>query len=473
MKITVIPREKWKGGPEWVRVALNSEIFESRFGIDQNGCKSLEIQPAIFNKKVHRRNFVLISRQMVFFAKKNRLAKIIIDWNEIKKLRLSDKIGDLAEILAVNFEMANYEFIKYKNPPENPKRGWFFVEEAVILADRKDVDKIEKSIRKGQIIGEEINVSRSLSNTPGGEMTPVLLASEIKKSANGTKIKIKILETEDMKKLGMGAILGVAHGSCEKPKFIIMEYEGKKEKQPVVLVGKAVTFDTGGLNLKPSDGLAGMHMDMSGGAAVAHAIIAAAKLGIKKRIIGLIPAAENMPSGESYRPGDILKSMSGKTIEVLNTDAEGRILMADAFTYAERYNPRLVVDVATLTGAAAITMGERASVIMSRDENMIRLFQELGEKSGDYVWPLPLWDEYEPEIKGINADLANIKSQGNSRYGGSIVAGMFLYQFAKNFSRWVHIDMAPREQATEDEFLAKGSSGSLIRLLVRLLETYK
>lgn len=471
MKIGIISGKEWRPKDNWVKVTLNKDIVESRFTIGKNGEKNLEIPP-VMGKTVTRRNLVIIAREIIFFAKKNRIADIFLDWEEIIGLGLMDKPEELAEIMATNFEMANYEFIKYKNIPEDPKKKeWFFVENVVILTEG-NTDKIKKAIEKGQIIGREINASRDLSNTPGGEMTPQLMAKEIKKSIKGTPIKMKVLEREDMKKLRMGAILGVAYGSCEKPKFVIMEYEGKKEKNPIILVGKAITFDTGGLNLKTSDGLMDMHLDMSGGAAVAHAIIAAAKLRIKKRIVALIPIAENMPSGESYRPGDILKSMSGKTIEVLNTDAEGRIILADALTYAEKYNPRLVVDVATLTGAASVTFGERASAILSKNEDLIELFRELGEKSGDYVWPLPLWDEYEPEIKGINADVANSKSQGNPRYSGTINGAMFLYQFAKNFSKWMHIDMAPRDKSAYDEFLAKGSSGTPIRLLVKLLEDY-
>lgn len=301
-------------------------------------------------------------------------------------------------------------------------------------------------------------------------MTPSILVSSIKAALKGTKIKMKVLEEIDMEKLGMGAILGVGRGSVEKSKFLILEYAGKKEKKPVVLIGKGVTFDTGGINLKPENGLLEMNMDMSGGAAVAYTIIAAARLGIKRRVIGLIPAVENMPSGESLRPGDILTSMSGKTIEVQNTDAEGRLILADAHTYAERYNPALVVDVATLTGAALGALGERASAIFSKDEKLKKLLLTLGEESGDYVWPLPLWDEYEAEIKGNIGDISNLKSQGNPRYGGAIVGAIFVYQFAKKFPSWVHIDMAPRMTAVFDEFLAKGAAGSPVRLLIKLLE---
>ena len=209
-------------------------------------------------------------------------------------------------------------------------------------------------------------------------------------------------------------------------------------------------------------------MDMSGGAAVIHAIAAIATLKIKKNVIGLIPAVENMPSGTSFRPGDILKSMSGKTIEVLNTDAEGRIILADALTYAKKYNPRMVVDVATLTGAALVAVGQKASALFSKDENLIKLFRNLGEETGEYVWPLPLWDEFEDDIKGTFGDIINT---GKTRYAGATLGAIFLYQFAKDYP-WVHLDIAPRMTSTEGEYLAKGSVGAPIRLLVKLIEQY-
>jgi leucyl aminopeptidase len=233
-----------------------------------------------------------------------------------------------------------------------------------------------------------------------------------------------------------------------------------------VLVGKGVTFDTGGLNIKPGDAMNEMHMDMSGGAAVLLTVILGAKLGLKKNVVALVPAVENMPSGSSYRPGDILRTMSGKTIEVLNTDAEGRIILADALTYAKKYRPRLVVDVATLAGATMSALGQRASAIYTRDEKLEKLFRELGEESGDYVWPLSLWDEYEEDIKGTFGDVINL---GKTKYGGAITGAIFLYQFAKDYP-WVHIDICPRMTSVEGEFLAKGATGVPVRLLAKILE---
>jgi leucyl aminopeptidase len=239
-----------------------------------------------------------------------------------------------------------------------------------------------------------------------------------------------------------------------------------------VLCGKGVTFDSGGLNLKPSEGIYEMHMDMSGAAAVIHTVVLAARLKLKRNVIALAPAVENMPSGSSYRPGDILKSLSGKTIEVLNTDAEGRIILADALTYAERYKPQLVVDVATLTGASLIALGQVASAIMTRDEKLADKIREWGEEAGEYVWPLPLWDEYDYIVKGTFGDIPNIPAEGNTRYAGVIGGGMFLYQFAKNHPAWVHIDMAPRMTSAKGDNLAKGAVGSPVRLLLKIIEEF-
>jgi leucyl aminopeptidase len=263
-------------------------------------------------------------------------------------------------------------------------------------------------------------------------------------------------------------VLGVGQGSNAPSRFIILEYFcGKKSERPIVLIGKGVTFDTGGINLKPSDYILGMNMDMSGGAAVIHALAAAARLKVKKNIVVLVPAVENMMSGASYRPGDIIRSMSGKTIEVLNTDAEGRIILADALHYAKRYRPALVIDVATLTGAAMGALGERASALFTEDEALELRLRHLGEESGDYVWPLPLWEEYDDEVKGTFGDVANL---GRTRYGGAITAAVFLKQFVDKAYPWVHLDIAPRMTTLPDEFLSKGSAGAPVRLLIKVVE---
>ena len=410
------------------------------------------------------RKLITSVRKIVVAAKSAQKKKIVITFSDFIFPQLDLTPAEVAELIAVNLEMANFEFVVYKT---KPKEGWNTLTEVVIVG--KSDASIVRGCKKGKLIGEGVNHARMLANTPGGDMTPERLGESAREAAQGLPIEVKVLDEIDIEELGMGGVLGVGKGSNEKPRFIVMEYmQGEEGEKPLVLVGKGITFDTGGLNLKPSAHIYEMHMDMSGGAIVISAVVLAAKMKLKKNIVALVPAAENMPSGSSYHPGDQLRTMSGKTIEVMNTDAEGRVVLADALTYAKRYKPRLVVDVATLTGAAQVALGTRASAIFSKDERLIAQFRLLGEATGDYVWPLPLWDEYEDDIKGTFGDWAN---DGKSRYGGAIQGAIFLYQFAKDYP-WVHIDMAPRMTATDGDYLAKGAAGEPLRLLVRLLETF-
>ncbi len=431
--------------------------------VHDDGTQELSIGTKDFNN-ITRRKVGTLMRRVIIAAKERNIKRIAIDLEQFRfgGVELDDK--ELSRLFAENALMANYEFNSFKT---KPKEGWKQVEEIILTGTTSAA--LKEGIKIGTVVGEEVNKCRELANTPGGDMTPTLLAKKAAEAAKGTAVKVTTLGTKEIEMQKMGAILGVARGSKEDPRFIILEYFGaSKKEKPIVLVGKGITFDSGGLNIKTDDHMLDMHLDMSGGAAVIHAVVAAARLGLKKNVIGLVPAAENAVSGESYRPGDILKSMSGKTIEVLNTDAEGRIILADALTYAKKYDPALVVDAATLTGAALVAIGTTASIIMTRNEELIDTFKELGETSGDYVWPLPLWEEYEKAVKGRFGDVANIPTQ-NSREGGSINGGMFLLQFADSYP-WVHIDIAPRMTSVDGDYLAKGAAGAPVRLFVRLLE---
>lgn len=420
---------------------------------------SIAIDPA----KMTRRKLILLVRRMVREAMAKKFRSVAIDAKQLAFPGATKDDKDLAELIASNLIMAGFEFRDFLSEPAG---GWPEVETVSIINASKE---FKAGIARGIVIGEETNRARHIANMPGGEMTPEILAKHAKQSVKGLPITCTVLDEAAMKRLKMGGVLGVGKGSEAKPCFIVLEYRGTSDKKarPVVLVGKGVTFDTGGINLKPEGAILGMNMDMSGGAAVIHAIAAAARLSIKQHVVALIPAAENMPSGSSYRPGDVIRSMSGKTIEVANTDAEGRIILADALHYAKRYKPGLVVDVATLTGAALVALGERATALFTQDEQLEKTFRELGEESGDYVWPLPLWDEYDEEIKGTVGDIANL---GKTRWGGAITAAAFLKQFVDRSYPWVHLDIAPRMTALPDEFLGKGAAGAPVRLLVKVLE---
>ncbi len=414
-------------------------------------------------QQMTRRKLFLLVRRVVRESLAKRYDTLVIDFQQFHFPQLQMTADELAELLAVNFLMATFHFRDYLT---RPKEGFPEIKMLVLVGAADKL--VATGMKQGAIIGEEVNRSRHIATMPGGEMTPEILAAHAKQTVKGLPVKVKVLGVAEMKRLKMGGILGVGMGSEARPRFIILEYFGGNQKdRPVVLVGKGVTLDTGGINLKPSDSILGMNMDMSGGAAVIHTLAAAARLKLKKNIIALVPAVENMASGSSYRPGDILRSMSGKTIEVLNTDAEGRIILADALHYAKRYHPALVVDVATLTGAAMGALGERATALFTEDERLELRLRHLGEKSGDYVWPLPLWDEYDEEVKGTFGDVANL---GRTRYGGAITAAVFLKQFVDKAYPWVHLDIAPRMTTLPDEFLSKGSAGAPVRLLIRFLQ---
>lgn len=410
----------------------------------------------------HERKFPLLPRRMVQYAKKEGIKNFAaIVSPDLSSNPILDSMRFAAEAIA-----AEFEFTRYKSEKNN----------------KGSVDRIEiawggarmtgsgQAINEGIVIGEELNVCRELANTPGSDMTPSLLAQAAQIAASPHGISVLVLDRRDMETLGMGAVLGVARGSSEEPKFIVMEYfNGPPEQKPLVLAGKGVTFDTGGINLKSDQHILDMHMDMSGGAAVIHGIAAVARLNIPINVVGLIPAVENMPSGSSYRPGDLLKSLSGKTIEVLNTDAEGRVILADALTYGLRYKPEIMMDFATLTGAAHVALGNYCSAVFTQDEALQKELVEIGARSGDYVWPLPLWDEYLQDIKGTFGDLANIGK--TDRHGGASHGAKFLEQFAGN-TRFAHIDIAPKMTTTESEFLSKGASGVGVRFIVELAKEY-
>lgn len=412
-------------------------------------------------KRWHHRSLVLAVRRAIVIARHHRLPSVAF-W--VDDFNATD-VALAVETIASQAIIADYEYTQYKRKPAN---GWPTIAKVEIVVPAGMLVTARRAAAVGVILGEETNHTRDLANMPGGDMTPTALAAAARAVAKEHRLECQILLPAQMKKMGMGGVLGVARGSIEEPRFIILSYHGAKKKtdQPVVLVGKGITFDTGGLNIKPDDSMYEMHMDMSGGAAVIHAIAAVARLKLPVNVIALVPAAENMPSGSGYRPGDLLRSLSGKTIEVMHTDAEGRIVLADALTYAEQYKPMLVVDIATLTGSAMAALGAWANALFTREPVWAKKFRDSSERVGDDVWELPLWDEYEPEIKGTFGDVSNMgKLRGR---GGATSAAMFLYQFAKKYP-WVHLDIAPMMTALEGQYLAKGATGTGLRVVVDVI----
>ncbi|HDQ04320.1 MAG TPA: leucyl aminopeptidase [Deltaproteobacteria bacterium] len=340
------------------------------------------------------------------------------------------------------------------------------VKELAVITQSGDYTLVKAEAQKARVIMEAVYFTRDIVSAPANEMTPSILARKARELARRRNITCKVLDKAQMKKIGMNALLGVAAGSCEAPKFIILEYKGKrKSEKPLVLVGKGLTFDTGGISIKPSEKMDEMKTDMAGGAAVMGAIMAAADLRLELNIVGLIPATENMPGGSALKPGDILKSHSGKTIEIINTDAEGRLILADALSFAVRYKPAAIIDVATLTGACVIALGDDVTGMLGTDNNLKREIAEAGQIAGELVWELPLWDMYSEQIK---SDIADYKNTGG-RAAGAITAAAFLEKFTGNYP-WVHLDIAGPAFSTKDKpYIPKGASGIPLRLLVEFL----
>ena len=327
-------------------------------------------------------------------------------------------------------------------------------------SDNKDA---HRGIAEGEAIAAGVALAKDLGNLPGNICTPTYLAKQAEKLDRTFKsIKTKVLEEKDMKHLGMGSLLSVSRGSKEPAKLICMEYQGAaKSKSPLVLVGKGVTFDSGGISLKPGSGMDEMKYDMCGAASVLGALQACALLELPINVVGIIPTTENLPSSTATKPGDIVTSMSGQTIEILNTDAEGRLILCDALTYARKYKPEWVIDIATLTGACVVALGRHASGLLSQDDALADAILAAGQESGDRAWRMPLWDDYQDQLKSNFADMANI----GGKEAGTITAACFLARFTKDL-RWAHLDIAGTAWKSGSE---KGGTGRPVPLLVQLL----
>jgi leucyl aminopeptidase len=353
-----------------------------------------------------------------------------------------------------------YRFDRLKSKPDEPRRPLRKL--TLVVSRRGELAVGEAALARGRAIAEGVALAKDLGNLPSNICTPSYLAEQASTIANAYKLKLEILEQGDMEKLGMGALLSVARGSRQPPKVIILEHRGADEKsKPLVLVGKGITFDTGGISLKPALEMDEMKFDMCGAASVLGTMKACAQIELPLNVVGIIPTCENMPGDNASKPGDIVNSMSGQTIEVLNTDAEGRLILCDALSYAERYQPDAVIDIATLTGACVIALGHVASGLFSNDESLARELLHAGEAAYDRAWQLPLWDDYQEQLKSNFADMANI----GGRPAGSVTAACFLSRFTKSYS-WAHLDIAGTAWKTGKE---KGATGRPVPLLTNFL----
>ncbi|MDI1260342.1 leucyl aminopeptidase [Aquabacterium sp.] len=357
--------------------------------------------------------------------------------------------------------VADATYVYRHTKPSAPKASG--LNKVTLLGSTSGSAALKAGLTQGEAVAEGVTLARECGNRPGNYCTPSYLASEAKRLGKEFKhLKVQVLDRPALQKLGMGSFLSVANGSDEPPKFIILRYEGAAKSQaPIVLVGKGITFDSGGISIKPGAGMDEMKFDMGGAASVLGTFRAVAELKPKVNLIGLIPTCENMPSGTATRPGDVVTSMSGQTIEVLNTDAEGRLILCDALTYAERFKPAVVVDIATLTGACVVALGHIHSGLFSADEELAQLLLSAGQQAQDTAWRLPLDDEYGDSLKSNFADLGNV----GGREGGAITAAVFLSKFTKAY-RWAHLDIAGSAWKSGG---AKGGTGRPVGLLTQFV----
>ncbi len=448
-------------------VVLNHKIAQDRL-CSRNGRKILEIKTPE-PKKMNLRKWIVLVRKIIRTAKVNREEKLLLSWSELTKHLSEKNEKHLGILFSEALEMANYDFQRYKS---KPKEGWPLVKSVAISLEgwSGQARSLQVGLRRGQTVAQMVNYARELANISGSDLTPTKLVTEIRKAIKEMPIKLQVWGEKEMKKRKMNGILTVGQGSKEESKFIILKYlVGNKKEKPIVLVGKGVTFDSGGLDTKPHPHALDMMMDMSGAASVLATLLALTKLKIKRNVIVLIPAVENMPSGSSMRPGDVIKMSNGLSVEIGHTDAEGRLILAEALIYAQKLKPKTVIDVATLTGASLVALGTKASALMTRNEELAEKIRKMSEFTGDYVWELPLWEEYEQDIIGERGDIANINTKAKPGEGSTITAGIFLWNFIKDCSSWAHLDIAPRMIAGPREQLAKGAAAPAVRLLTELI----
>jgi leucyl aminopeptidase len=374
-------------------------------------------------------------------------------------------IGDIeleasTEAIAEGALLGLYSFTKYKKPEYED------IEEMLIVVREKEkVSLLESAIGKGKTVALATNLARDMVNEPANYMTPSQMAEIAKEIASKYNLELKVFDREDMEAMGMGALLGVAKGSNQPPRLITLSYKGDKHSERTLgFLGKGITFDSGGISIKASEGMEEMKDDMAGAAAVMTAVGAIAQLKPKINVTAVIPATENLPSGTALKPGDVLKAMNGKTIEVISTDAEGRLILADALSYAVKQGLSPLIDLATLTGACRVALGTLYSGLFGNDQDLVNKVLKATERTGERMWQMPMPEEYKEQNK---SEIANVKNTGN-RHGGAITAALFLAEFVANIP-WVHIDIAGTAfSAKESGYIVKGATGVGVRTLVEL-----
>jgi leucyl aminopeptidase len=441
--------------------------------MDENDFKAdyLEVVP------LHHPNGVKDSRWMLLvglgeeeFVTHNKIRKAVgtaarsalkKGWKRVGVVSPSTSSLDHDEVQVAVLEgalLADYDFAAFKGEPE-PKR----FERVEVFTNGDDTRKARRRLPQVEAGVTACHRVRDLANTPAGDLYPEVFAEQAQKLAKQYKLTIEVLGPEELKAGNFNAVLAVGAGSARSPRVIRMEYKPKeKAKRHIVLVGKGVTFDSGGLSLKDAKGMETMKDDMTGAAIVLATLVACAQAEVPVAVTGIMGLVENMPSGSSYKPGDVIRSRSGKTIEVLNTDAEGRVVLADLLNYASEMGGDHIVDLATLTGACVVALGDGVSGVMGTDQKLVERILDAGSRSGEYLWQLPLVEEYREGLKSSVADIKNVTS---TRWGGAITAGLFLKEFVKTDS-WAHVDLAGCWSTTERDYRTNGASGEGPRWLL-------
>jgi leucyl aminopeptidase len=373
-----------------------------------------------------------------------------------------------AQAIAEGTVMGLYRFHRYKRMEEN-ENGRELRELVLMEHDPQKLPALEQGVQRGVILAEAANFCRDMANEPSNVMTPTEMAARARQAADEVGLECTILDKDDMVELGMGCVLGVAQGSHQPPRFIVLHYRGDPSTDRAIgFVGKGITFDTGGISIKPAQNMEEMKADMSGGAAVIAALKAIGQLKPRINVTGIVPATENMPGGNAIKPGDVLRAMNGKTIEVINTDAEGRLILADGLSYARRLELQPIVDIATLTGAITVALGDQAIGLFSNDQPTAERAIAAGSLAGERIWQMPLYDEYKEQIKSEVADMKN----SGGRPAGSATAAILLREFVDN-TPWVHLDIAGVDlYSKESGVIVKGASGIPVRTLVNFALSY-
>lgn len=381
-------------------------------------------------------------------------------------------LGDAATVAQALTEGALLGLYRYDKLRKVPKHEQSKHIDAITLVVERsgDVAAARRGVEKAEVIAEAVSLVRDLITGPSNLVTPTYLANQARAIAKQHRLRCTVIPFAQLKRRGFGGIVGVAQGSAHPAQFIVLDYKPGRAKATFALCGKGITFDSGGISIKPSAKMEQMKYDMSGAAAVMGTVKAAARLRLPYRVVGIIAATENLPSGTAQKPGDVLKTLSGKTVEVINTDAEGRLVLSDCLHYAKRYKPDAAVDLATLTGACIVALGAEAIGLMTKDEKLAARINQAGKETYERVWRLPLWDEYAPLLKSDIADIKNVTDTGQA---GTITAAKFLEEFAQGLP-WAHLDIASTAWTEKDKpYVPKGAVGIGVRLLINLMENWK